>query len=81
MMLHIHFNHPLLGYLRCVSSEEKDIANKQYKSIYHTTNKHVDQLDPQVLTMWNSPSCSTHDVMYDNKDNLTSSQSIDPHPS
>lgn len=49
-----HVNHHLihLGCIRHGSSEQNEMAHKQYKILYNTTQKHLESIAPQLLTTW-----------------------------
>lgn len=47
--------HRHLVHLSCISyssSEENDMTHKEFKTLYNSTNKHLDAIDSQLLTSW-----------------------------
>lgn len=42
--------------LRRGSSEDNEMAHKEFKSLYTATNQHLDEIGPQLLQAWTDPS-------------------------
>lgn len=50
VMRHVHHHLVHIGCIRRGSSEENEMAHKQFKSVYKGTNKHMDFISAQLLT-------------------------------
>lgn len=56
LMRHIGHHLLFLGCIRRGSSEENEIAYKEFKLLYKNTNNHVDTIASQLLTTWENQS-------------------------
>lgn len=77
LMRHVDRHLVLLGCLRRGSSEENEMAHKQFKTVYSQTNKRPDTLGQQLLKCWIDTSQHfKQPVIDDHTDTQTHSQSL-----